>query len=186
MRTSILILVLLLSATAFARPCHDEDEREVCGERDIFFMPGGQAVLFAPHAAGVAPFWGGGVSITPFLWSHNTEHFGPSQGTVFLQASLLRSASSPSTLALFEGGLTLSFERNSSRRFAIPYFGFAFGGTLHDELGNAGYVYPMGGVHLFWHKNVVLDLQGGYHFPFESVDVLRGPRAQAVAQFSLW
>lgn len=187
MRTTTLsLLFFLVPAAAHADRCEYGDSREICLERNIFLMPGVHASFYAPSARGVAPFVGGGVTFAPILWSHNTDEFGPSQGTVFFQASLLRSPSSQGSLGLFESGITLSFERNSSRRFAIPFFGFAAGGTLHDELPNAGYLYPMAGVHLFWHQNLVLGLEGGYHFPFQAVDDLRGPRAQAIAQFSMW
>src|SRR4051812_26501362 len=102
--------------SASAQPCSTEDSRELCRPRDIFFMPGVTGVTYLPNASKVHPFVGAGVHWPPFQWSHNTESFGPSQGALFFQASLLRSPSSKGTLALIEGGTTLSFERNSSRR----------------------------------------------------------------------
>ncbi len=178
--------LLLTPAVSHATRCGFEDPREICKQRDILFMPGGHVVAFAPNAPGTDPFIGGGVSVAPTLWSHNTENFGPSQGSIYFSASLLRSGSSENSMALFEGGTTLSFERNSSRYFAIPYFGFAFGGALHEGLPDAGYVYTLGGLHVFWHENFMADLQGGYHFPFREVDMMRGPRVQAVIRFSMW
>jgi hypothetical protein len=185
-RALVVALLIGVPSVSAATRCGFEDPREVCRRRDILFMPGGHAIAFAPHAKGADPFVGGGVSIAPTIWSHNTEDFGPSQGSVYFAASLLRSESSPNSMALFEGGTTLSFERNSSRYFAIPYFGFAFGATLHEGLPDAGYVYTLGGLHLYWHENFMADLQGGYHFPFHEVDTLRGPRAQIVVRFSMW
>ncbi len=185
-RALVLALPLVLVPhQARASPCTTEDEGEVCKEREIFFMPGAQAVFFAPRAAR-EPFSGGGVQLAPFHWSHNNDHFGPSQGGVFLEASLLQSPSEASTLALYDAGFSLSFERNSSRYFLIPYFGSSFGGTLHRRLPNSGYAYPFLGVHLYWHQNFIFDVDGGYHYPFSAVDQMRGPRAQATARFSMW
>ncbi len=167
--------------------CGDtEDTREVCEQHDIFFMPGVTAVGFMPAANSSDPFIGGAVQLTPFRWSHNNDNFGPSQGAVFVQASILRSPESDATLSLFDLGYTLSLERNSSRRFLIPFFGGTVGGLAHEELGNSGYTYQFAGAHLYWHHNFVVSVEGGYQFPFENVDVVRGPRAQFSAGFSMW
>jgi len=167
--------------------CRDgDDPREVCEVRDIYFMPGLSSVLFMPAATDREPFVGGGVQMTPFRWSHNNDHFGPSQGALFVQASLLRSLASERTLALYDAGYTLSFERNSSRRFVIPYFGGTLGALSHAELGHSAYTYQFAGAHLLWHENLIVSAEGGYQFPFSDVDVVRGPRAQFSAGFSMW
>jgi len=185
---AILVLalaVILPEKVAHAAGCVTDDQSDVCVTRDIHFMPGVQALVYAPR--GVAdPFVGGGVQIAPFHWSHNNDRFGPSQGAVFIEASLLESRSSDATLALYDVGFSLSFERNSSRRFMIPYFGTSFGGTIHSELPSAPFAYPFGGLHLYWHQNLIANVEGGYHFPFASVDELRGPRAQVTIRFSMW
>lgn len=175
------------ASKATAGPCNDTgDPRDVCRERDIYFMPGIQGVMFAPVAAGRAPYAGAGVQLVPFRWSHNNDRFGPSQGAVFTQATLLRSSSSPSTMALFDVGYTLSFERNSSRRYLIPYFGGTLGSLSHSELGTSMYTYQLAGVHVWWHENLVFSAEGGYQFPFSAVDRVRGPRGQVTASFSMW
>ena len=168
-----------------AASCDGDDERDVCREREIFLMPGVVGTAFRP-AAFDEPFVGAGVQLSPLIWTHNNDNFGPGQGTLFFQASMLTSRSSRSTLGLFEAGTTLSLEKNSSRRFGIPYFGFAFGGLAHDELPKSSYAHALLGAHLYFHHNVMLDLQGGYHFPFQDLDVLRGPRAQLTVRFSMW
>jgi hypothetical protein len=171
----------------YSGACRDSDDpRDVCEARDIYLMPGVSSVLFAPAAAGNKPYVGGGVQLTPIRWSHNNDHFGPSQGAVFFQASLLRSLSSERTLALYDAGYTLSFERNSSRQFLIPYFGGTLGALSHAELGDSAYTYQFAGAHLVWHQNLVVSAEGGYQFPFSDVDVVRGPRASFSAGFSMW
>lgn len=182
---------LLLPTFAFAIPAGAEqcagadDTSDVCIERDIFFMPGVHGVLFAP-ASGTDPFLGGGVQFAPLHWSHNNDRFGPSQGALYGQVSLLSSPQSPGALALWDAGFSLSFERNSSRRWMIPYFGATLGALSHTELPDAGYTYPHAGAHFFWHHHLVLNAEGGYHFPFAHVDSVRGPRAQISARFSMW
>lgn len=177
--------VAALPAGALAAPCASDDRRDVCIERDIYFLPGAHGVLFAPRGSD-EPFLGGGVQIAPFHWSHNNDRFGPSQGAVFLGASMLESTASESAMAIYDVGFSLSFERNSSRRFLIPYFGTSVGGTVHRELPNTAFSYPFAGVHFYWHHNLVLDGEGGYHFPFEAIDEMSGPRAQMTARFSMW
>jgi hypothetical protein len=192
--TRILVIPVALAVFAFsdiarAERCasglHSEETDEDCIERSIYFMPGAIGVVYAPAGA-AGPFYGGGVQIAPYQWSHNNDRFGPSQGSVYFQAALLSSPRTPGTMALFEMGATASFERNSSRRWLIPYFGGTIGGVTHPELGTSSYAYPMGGIHLYWHHNIMIDAEGGYHFPFEDVDRGRGPRAQLSARFSLW
>jgi hypothetical protein len=129
---------------------------------------------------------GAGVHIAPFQWSHNDDDFGPGQGAVFVNASLLRSQSSEATMALWEGGTTLSFERNAGRRFLIPYFGATVGAVTHADLPDAGFTYPLVGVHAVYHPHVMVDVEGGYLLPFEELDTLRGPRGELVMRFSMW
>jgi hypothetical protein len=160
-------------------------EDDTCVERNIFFMPGVQAVYFQP-AAGLGPFFGSGVQLAPIQLSHNNDRFGPSQISMIAQVSLLKSQRVAGTMALFELGATASLERNSSRRWMIPYFGATLGGLTQSDLGTSSYAYAMGGMHLYWHHNLMLDAEGGYHFPFEDIDRGRGPRAQLSARFSLW
>jgi hypothetical protein len=158
---------------------------DTCIEQNIFLMPGAYASYFQPNAH-LGPFMGGGVQIAPFQWSHNNDHFGPSQGGVFFQAAFLDSPVTHGVMAMYEGGAMASLERNASRRWVIPYFGATMGGLTQSALGKSAFVYPFGGVHVFWHRDLMVDADAGYHFPFENVDQLRGPRAQLTARFSLW
>ncbi len=160
-------------------------EDDTCIERDIYFMPGSQAVYFQP-TAGLGPFYGAGFQLAPIQRSHNNDRFGPSQVSVIAQVSLLKSPKVNGTLALFELGATASLERNSSRRWLIPYFGGTIGGLSQADLGTSSYAYALGGLHLYWHHNLMLDAEGGYHFPFENIDRAKGPRAQLTARFSMW
>jgi hypothetical protein len=155
-------------------------------EREIFLMPGVFSTYFQPNASGVGPFYGGGVQLAPVQWSHNNDKFGPSQVSLLTQAAFLKSPRVSGTMSIFEGGATASLERNSSRRWMIPYFGAMFGAVNQSDLGTTGYAYPMLGVHFYYHHNLMIDGEGGYHFPFSDIDQMRGPRAALSARFSLW
>jgi hypothetical protein len=197
---ALVLVVLVRSGVASAALCSDGSPAppprpadtgppptldETCIERNIFLMPGAFATYFQPNAR-LGPFFGGGVQLAPFQWSHNNDRFGPSQGGIFMQAALLESQTTGGVLALFDVGATASFERNASRRWLIPYYGGAAGGLAQATLGKSGYVYPFAGLHVFWHRDLMVDAEGGYHFPFEDIDRARGPRAQLTARFSLW
>lgn len=194
-----LSLTTLISSRAHAERCSDgrrappasregsvaePDPDSDCVERDIYLMPGTQAVYFAPTAGG--PFYGAGVQLAPFQTSHNNDRFGPSQASMIAQVSLLKSPRLAGTMALFELGATASLERNSSRRWLIPYFGGSLGGLTQSDLGTSTFVYAHGGAHLYWHRNLMVDLEGGYHFPFVDIDSAKGPRAQLAVRFSMW
>jgi hypothetical protein len=176
----------VVAASPHVVPRDDEsDASDDCIPRNIYWMPGVTSSVFQP-SGNLGTFYGGGVQFAPFQWSHNNDNFGPSQGTMILQASLLKSPRSTGTMALFELGATASFERNSSRRWLIPYFGGTVGALTQSELGTSSYMYPLLGGHLYWHQNLMIDAQGGYHFPFQDVDRMRGPRAELSMRISMW
>lgn len=178
---------LLAASSALAEPCEKDEEHPdaECREYETFVVPGGQATLF--KAAGVEkPYLGGGFRLDAVRWSHPNDDFGPAEGSVFFQASLLQSPSSKHTLGIYEGGVTLSFERNPKRRFLIPYFGFTTGGMFANDMPRSGFIQPLGGLHLYTHPNVVADAQAGYVFPTDDVDRLQGVRAQISIRFHAW
>ncbi len=179
-------VLLLVSAAASASPCRDgDDTTDDCKEYEAFVSPGGTAQFFAPHGA-KQPYFGGGFQIAAVQWAHDNNDYGPARGAVFFQASLLQSPVSEHVMGIYEGGMTLAFERNANRRFAIPYFGFTMGGITQTGERDAGFFQPVAGMHVFWNPNVVVDVSGGYVFPFVKVDDLRGFRAQASLRIHLW
>lgn len=149
-------------------------------------MPGAVAQLYLPARGGT--WLGAGVQIAPVLWSHNTEKFGPGQGKLIFDVSMLDDdgGDDAGVLLLWRLGAELSFERNASRTLGIPFFGAAFGGLNQDTLGDHGFFEATVGVHAAFYKNVVATIEGGYLFPFSAVDDLRGYRASLAVNFSLW
>lgn len=178
-------MALLGASSAFAEPCEKEDNAERCDEYETYAMPGGQFMFYKP--SGIAsPYLGGGFRLDIVRWSHHNEDFGPGEGSLYFQASLLQSKSSEHLMGIYEGGLNLSFERNPKRRYLIPYFGFSTGGMFADDLPKGGFFQPNLGIQLYSHPNVVADVQGGYMFPTDAVDKLHGFRAQASIRFHAW
>lgn len=180
-------MCLLHASPALADPCDGGEEGgdAECREYESFMVPGGQAVLYKPSGVS-SPYVGGGFQVSLARWSHHNDDFGPAEGNVFFQASLLQSPASPHVLGIYEGGMTLSFERNPKRRYLIPYFGFTAGGMAAEDVKGVGFVQPLAGVHLYSHPHVQADLQGGYVFPGDDLDRLHGFRAQAALRFHLW
>ena len=43
-----------------------------------------------------------------------------------------------------------------------------------------------GGVHIYDHHNLMIDAEGGCHFPFRDIEETPGPRAQVAMRFALW
>ncbi len=190
MRVSIPLVaaaaLLLVSTAASASPCHDgDDTTEDCKEYEAFVSPGPTFQVYAPSKA-KTPYIGGGFQIAAVQWAHDNNDYGPSRGSVFFQASLLQSPESEHVMGIYEGGMTLAFERNANRRFAIPYFGFTSGGIIQTGAKDSGFIQPIAGMHLFWNPNVVVDVSGGYVFPFVNADDLRGFRGQASLRIHLW
>lgn len=149
-------------------------------------MPGGFASAFAANGRESKPFVGGGVHLAPRFWWSQTDAHKASLGALFVEAALYRARADADSLAAFDLGGTLGFERNPTRRFLLPYFGGALGYLTHKTMGASSFVYALGGLHLIWHPNLTLALQAGYLFPFHHVDVLRGARVDLSARFSLW
>jgi hypothetical protein len=187
-KTALVTVSLLLTTTAArAKPCKEgDDTTDDCKEYEAYMSPGAHAQVFAPAVAKGQPYFGGGPQISIAQWAHDNNDYGPSRGNVFFQASMLKSASSEHVMALYEGGLTLSLERNANRRFAIPYFGFTTGGLFRKALPSAAYIQPLAGMHVVWTPNVMIDVQGGYLFPFTAIDDLHGWRAQATLRLHMW
>ncbi|MFO0588232.1 MAG: hypothetical protein U0441_11860 [Polyangiaceae bacterium] len=178
---------LFVASSALADTCERDEEHpdSECREYETFFMPGGQAMMYKPQGVAM-PYVGGGFHIDVVRWSHHNNDFGPGEGAVYMQGSLLKSPSSEHTLGIYEGGFNLSFEKNPKRRYLIPYFGMTAGGMFADDLPHSGFVQPLAGLHVYSAPSVIIEVQGGYMFPTDAVDQLNGFRAQASLRFHLW
>ena len=129
-----LVAVLALTRVAHAE-CPTTPDDHVCRPWTALLLPTAFAVVYAPADAR-GPWVGGGLELV-VAWSDNSPAFGPSQGKLRFGAAALRSvpgqgagdAERTRTMATFRGGTQVSFERNASREFLIPYFSTDVGYT---------------------------------------------------------
>jgi hypothetical protein len=187
------VLVALATVSGAARvaraecPVSGSPDLSVCRYYAAVLVPSVEARAYFPGSGGGGSWFGGGVQLVLFAWSDNSQHFGPGQGKIRIDAAVLGSdTDGAGKLVVFDGGATVSFERNASRSWLIPYFGFDVGGMHESHLGGHGFVEGLLGVHAMYTRRVILDLEGGYLFPFDDADRLAGPRTQLTLSFSLW
>lgn len=175
------------AATAGAQcPRSGSPSREVCKYSNAILMPSVAGHLYAPSDA-MGTWLGGGVQIVLFTWSDNSDRFGPGQGKIFFDIGALSSSEDGAgTMVKYRGGANVSFERNASRSWVIPYFGATVGGMHEDTLGRRAFIEGLLGAHLWYTANVIFDVEGGYLFPFKDADDLAGVTAQATLSVSLW
>jgi hypothetical protein len=184
-----LLLPLLLAPRSAPASCPESSWDEgACIPIDAYFMPGLVGLGYFPSESPLGDgFLGAGVQIVPFLWSHNTDKFGPGQGKLIFDIGLLNSDQDEvDRMLLYRFGAQLSFERNASRSFAIPFFGFMMGGLQQTMIEHVGFVETTLGLHAVFMKNVAVTLEGGYLFPFDKVDELAGYRATLGVNFTAW
>lgn len=181
-------LTAALAAPAEARcPYDGVPSKKVCENVLAWFVPGVVAMGYRPASTDGRGWVGAGVQLAPVLWSHNTEKFGPGQGKVVFEVALLDDDDDATgTMLLYRFGGQLAFERNASRAFAVPFFGFTFGGLTERTIDHHAFVEASLGLHALHLRNFVLTLEGGYLFPFDRVDDLAGWRATVAANFTLW
>lgn len=163
-------------------------EVEIAEEWETYFMPGVQYSLFLPadHAE-LGLFHGVSVEYLLAAWIHRNENRGPSHGRIYANIELLHSTTAGvSEMLLYHLGLDLSVERNPKRSWFIPFFGLEAGGMYQRELGGMGQLVPMGGVRVYGSRNLFLNVIGGYLFPTSHLEELRGWRARAGLNLSLW
>ncbi|MCG8425154.1 MAG: hypothetical protein MJE77_45320 [Proteobacteria bacterium] len=193
-RYSALLAALLASfflAESSARaecPTSGSPSRAVCKYSNSIFMPSAAGRIYLPgDDAGMGPWYGGGVQLILFTWSDNSDRFGPGQGKFFFDMGILSSGEDGSgQMVMYRGGANLSLERNASRNWLIPFFGFSIGGLHEKNLKRHGFVEGLLGVYVFYTANMILGIEGGYLFPFSDADSLAGFASQATLSVSLW
>lgn len=188
-----LALAVALAAPAARAMCPEAkgmSPTAECQSFTGFLMPSAAGVLYLPRSGGLGPWVGGGAEIVLLTWSSNNDGFGPSQGKLRFDVAGLASTetSMPAAPAMimYRGGAVVSFEGNAGRRFLIPYWGAAIGGMHEARLGGHGFVDAELGLYLLYTRNLVVDVEGGFAFPFTDFETLAGPKTQLTASFSFW
>lgn len=178
------IAALALPAAAQAK-CPDADDA-VCRPYTSLLLPSAYGVVYAP-LGDPGPWYGGGAEIVPMTWSDNSPAYGPSHGKIRFDIGMLRSPEAGSgTMVMYRGGAAVSFERNASRRWLIPYFGANVGGLWTRDTGTRGFVDAGGGVYVYYGRGFVVDVETSWLIPFADADELAGLRTQLALSFALW
>lgn len=156
----------------------------VCRPWTGMLLPTVFAGVIAPRGD-LGTWSGGGVEVVLPAWSDNSPAYGPSQGKLRFDLGLYRSSKDGlGLITSYRGGAQVSFERNASRSWLIPYFAVDLGGLWRD--GHHGFVDGGAGLYLLHRRSAILDLEVTYQLPFSDGDDLSGLRARLAASFALW
>jgi hypothetical protein len=182
----VLAVSIVLAAAAAARAdCPTTPDDRVCRPWTALLVPTAFGVIYAPHDD-KGPWVGGGVEAA-VAWSDNSQAFGPSQGKLRFDIGALGSTQADQgAMAMYRGGAQVSFERNASREFLIPYFAADLGGLWTKQtgshlLGDGGL-----GLYLLDRRAAIVDLEVDVVLPFSSAGELGGVRAQLAVSYALW
>lgn len=193
MRVSSLLLagacVAAPSAAAASCPEPDRPDDPACEPRAGMLRPGAAAHLFAPRDRDLGTFVGGGVVLGLLDWSTPRDTAGPGLGRVDLEALVLTQtgpSTAPKTAWVWDLGATLSFEKNPSRRFLVPYYAVHLGGQQVAGLGHRMFVDGRLGLYLVHVGAFSLDASGGYLLPFTDAASRAGVRAALSATIGWW
>ena len=180
------MLVALIALTAAAHAdCPTAPDDATCRPWSALLMPTVIGVLFAPNDAG-GPYFGGGLELA-YAWADSSPAFGPSHGRIrFDIAGLDGAAMNSGAMVMFRGGAQVSFERNPSRRWLIPYFSADIGGLATSALGRRAFADGGLGVFVVHRRNAIVDLECSGVLPFSHLDEVGGVRATLALSFSLW
>lgn len=153
-----------------------------------YWLPGVGYSVYTPRAAAVGDvFHGLALEIVIAAWIHRNDNHGPSHGRVYINAELLDSdVKARPLLFTYAAGLSLSFERNPTRSWLVPYYGLDLGGMVHQELGGLFQTTPHLGVHLFSNPNVFVGARAGYRLVPSRIDSLAGFHASLTADVTIW
>lgn len=176
------------AAPAHAKcPVDGSPSRAVCKPSSAVLLPSAMGMVYVPGDGAMGPWYGGGLQLVLFTWSDNSDRFGPGQGKVFFDLGLLGSSDERAgKMMMFRGGANVSFERNASRSWLIPFFGFSFGALRESSIATQTFGEGLLGVHALYMPSLIVDIEGGYLIPFGNVDLLSGFRTQLTVSFALW
>lgn len=157
----------------------------MCRPWSALLLPTVYGGMYAPHEG--KSFFGGGVEAVLLAWSDNSQAFGPSQGRIRADIGLFSSSAMDSgTLVMYRTGAQVSFERNASRDFAIPYFAFDFGGLYSDATGRRWFLDGGIGMYLLHRRGVIIDVEATGLLPFHDADQIAGVTSRLALSFALW
>jgi hypothetical protein len=191
-RASVVAAAALTTATALAATaragCPDDGspDRSVCRPVSSVFLPTAIGTAYFPGGM-LGSWYGAGLEVVGLTWGDSSPAFGPSHGKLRFDISLLRSSEDGlGTMVLYRGGAEVSFEKNPSRSWLIPYFSADVGGLWVRGPDSEGHVDGGVGIYLYYSSRLVVDVGAAWLIPFNDADLLSGPTAQAAVSVALW
>ena len=153
-----------------------------------YLIPGASYTFYLPALEDTyGTFSGASFEYIIYTGIHRNENKGPSHVKIYTKFDLLFSNIDTVSEAFnFGFGLNLSFERNPTRRFLIPYFGFEMGSFYQKNVGSLLTLTPTMGIWAYTDQNILIHLNGGYVLPSTKLEELRGYKVSAGLNFSLW
>ncbi len=152
-----------------------------------FLLPGGGYSVYTPRDGSIGTFHGVTLEMLIAAWIHRTNNRGPSHGRLYVNAELTNSTRGESPIMFtYNFGTSLSFERNPTRLWLIPFYGVDLGGIIHDDLGTHFQTTPHAGVHVFSSPNLFVNVRGGYRLVPGELERLGGFHGAATLDFSVW
>ncbi|MGM0598157.1 MAG: Ig domain-containing protein [Myxococcota bacterium] len=172
---------------------------------EAYFLPGLSYTGYIPANSEELGIYNGiSINYVFISWTHRNNKRGPSHGRVYFKLDIMQSTETEvADLIYWAGGVDLSFERFPKRNFLIPFFGLELGGSYSNrkiagncspdsidnctkEIGGVFHITPTFGIHLWVDRNFFVTLSGGYSFPVEDYDNLKGWRVNLGANFTMW
>ncbi|MDA3864425.1 MAG: putative Ig domain-containing protein [Deltaproteobacteria bacterium] len=181
-------------------------ELKVQEKWEAFFLPGLNYTGYVPaNSKDLGIYNGISINYIFLSWAHRNDKRGPSHGRIYFKLDIMQSTKTDvPDLIYWAGGVDLSFERFPKRNFLIPFFGLELGGSYSSrtitesgctpenpsectkEIGGVFHITPTFGIHLWVDRNFFVTLSGGYSFPVEDYENLKGWRVNLGANFTMW
>jgi hypothetical protein len=155
---------------------------------ESYLMPGVAYLYYTPKESdSVGNFQGIAVEYLIYAQVHKNDDPGPSHTRIYLKLNILNSDKDEmGDMFMYTAGVDLSFERNPSRNYLVPYFGLEIGGISQKQLGTSLQFSPTFGLHVLSKRNLFINVQGAYIYPKENFEILKGWIAQVGINFAMW
>jgi hypothetical protein len=177
-----LVVVMLVGSRAARAECPTSPDDDVCKPWSAVLVPTAVGAIYMPNEG--PTFYGGGFEAIGLAWSDNSEAFGPSQGRIRVDFKYLRG--DDVAMVMSRTGAQVSFERNASRAFGIPYFATDIGVLWTEATGRRWFVDAGVGIYLVHKRSFVVDAEVTGLLPFKDPDVLGGVTSRIGVSFALW
>lgn len=180
-------------STVYCYCTRTEVTREECDQCELvnwktWFMPGLGYCVYQPKLSdSLGVFSGLTIEYLIYGQVHKNDKPGPSHVRFYGKLNILPSSKEDvNSMFLYTLGLDLSLEKNPKRDYLVPYFGLEFGGISQKQLGTTAQFTPTLGVHIVSKRNLFINIQAGYLYPFNDFEERQGWMLQAGANFALW